>query len=172
MGIWRTNGCLFYENRTRPHSHLYEVAPGVTRGRMDIRRTPNEGRKKKPYTEPEFAISGASRNFVRDGLRSSKIWERARTAVIRLFERLLFEPRSRAQTAQLARKIRDYALIHRTGSELTVIGVPEMAVCFREPRRHVLQSLRLLEEQGIVERTNSTDHWKMTNRGSIAIITP
>ena len=81
-----------------------------------------------------------------------------------MFERILFEPPSRTQTEQLARKILDYGLMNRRGSEPTVIHIPEVAVRFRESRRNVRQALERLEEQGTVERTDSKDHWKLTSR--------
>ena len=92
------------------------------------------------------------------------IWARFRQAAVRLLEQILFEPQSRAQRDQLARKILDYSRMHRRDSEPFVIEVPKLADLFHEPRRHVRQSLELLEENGTVERTQSKDHWTLTIR--------
>ena len=92
------------------------------------------------------------------------MWGRLRRAALRLLEQILFEPQSRAQTEQLARKILDYSRMNRGGSELFVIRVSELADRFHEPRRNLRQSLEILEENGTVERTQSKDHWTLTIR--------
>lgn len=136
---------------------------------MNVGPPPGEGQQKKPYTKPEVETSKALQNSIPDEPSSPRIWERLRRGVVRLLATVLFEPRSKTEIEQLARKILDHARMNRKGSESTVIHVPEVAARFRERRRTVRQSLELLEEQGTLERTDSEDYWKLASRVSSPI---
>jgi DNA-binding transcriptional MocR family regulator len=136
---------------------------------MNVGPPGGEGQQKKPYTQPEFAISKASQDRFPDEPSSPGIWERLRRGVVRALERILFEPQSRTQKEQLARKILEYTRMNRRGPEPALINISEMAVRFRESRRNVRKAMELLEEQGTVERTHShphshsKDHWMLTS---------
>jgi hypothetical protein len=135
---------------------------------MRVRRPRGEGQQKAPYKDPDFEASNASHS-IRDTPLGPGAWERLRRAVVRAFETVLLEPQSTTQKEQLARKILDYSRMNRRGSEAAIIDLPAMAVRFGEPRRNVRQSLEFLEEQGTIERTQSKDHWKLSNPGYFPI---
>lgn len=112
-----------------------------------------------------LAASNGSPGSIRDGPSPSrKILDWLRQAPGRLLAWLVFEPQSRIQIEQLARRIRDYGRMNGMTSRPVLIRVPEMAARFRESPRNVRESLKLLEAQGIAERAYSKDHWELSEQ--------
>ena len=111
---------------------------------------PLADRGKKRYAPPKF-----------------KVFRRAREAIGALIDRVAplgWGRRSQAESANLAREIVEYGQMNASGAKVVVIEVGEVAFRLREPARAVRQSLRLLEAEGMAERTNSKDHWKLTGK--------
>jgi hypothetical protein len=132
---------------------------------MDFRPPRGEGGNKKPYKRPEFEKLNASRNRIPAGTSlCPRIWNLLSQSIARLIAVVLYEPRSEAQTKELARKILDYARMSRTDFAPVLIYVPEMAARFGESHRNVRLSMEQLEADGTVESTHSKDHWKLMSR--------
>lgn len=111
-----------------------------------------ERSKKKPYVRPGVEVF--RRPLPKPQHALSKWLEQIRN----LLQGRQWEPKA---TAELAFAIIAFGRMRAYGKEYVIIEIPEVAYHFREPSRHVRESLRLLQNAGVAETTPSRDHWKL-----------
>jgi len=118
-----------------------------------------EGRKKKPYKPPAFEVFHSP---TPPAASTRTVWGRLRKKLGQVV-RSICSPSSSAweQRIELAFEIRAFARMRAIGSGDVLLEVPEVACRLRESPRRVRQSLRLLEANGIAEKTPSKDHWRV-----------